>query len=384
MAAGSVDPQALSGHATGFNANVNGLRGLCVALVFVFHVASSGLAPVPAADSTWQLLLAYGVGSMAHGVEIFFMISGFVIVLSLRRHASVGAFLVDRCLRIFPLWMPLVLLIGLLWPWMGGQALPQPGAFSGSGWLAVVAANLVLLPPLLPLPMLHPASWSLTIEWLFYLAAAGAAVLTTWDRVPAAARWFVVAVLGTLALWHLPVALCFLIGVAVALAPQWLTPPSRWQWLAAPALGLFLLLWRSVDAAALSTGADLFSLLRHGQALPLLGALLAGVVGLACLSAPGSRAMPVLRTALLQRLGTISYSFYLWHLLVMFGAKRAQMRLWPEAAGTWAALMLFGAVSLALSWTLSAWSWRWLEQALGRWLRHKLAAVKPRPSASIA
>ena len=28
--------------------------------------------------------------------------------------------------------------------------------------------------------------------------------------------------------------------------------------------------------------------------------------------------------------------------------------------------------------------WRWLEQALGGWLRHRLAAVKPRPSASIA
>lgn len=378
MAAGSVDTQALSAHAGAFNANVNGLRGLCVALVFVFHIASSGLPPVPAADSTWQLLLAYGVGCMAHGVEIFFMISGYVIVLSLRRHASVGAFLVDRCLRIFPLWMPMALLIGVLWPWLGAQALPQPDAL---GWLAVVAANLLLLPPLLPLPILHPASWSLTVEWLFYLAAAGVATLSQWSRLPQPVRWSVVAVLATWALWEMPVALCFLIGVAVALAPRWLTPPRRWQALAAPALVLFLLLWRSVDAAALTTGADLGSLLQHGQALALLGALLTGAVGLACLCAPGSNAMPLLRTAVLQRLGTISYSFYLWHLLVMFAAKRIVLRVWPDGQGSWTATFVFAALSLVLSWALASLSWHWLEQAFGRALRRRLGLVRSAPRA---
>ncbi len=377
MAAGSVDTQALSGQTGGFNTNVNGLRGLCVALVFVFHVAASGLPPAPAADSAWQLLLAYAVGSMAHGVEIFFMISGYVIVLSLRRHASLSGFLVDRCLRIFPLWMPMALLIGVLWPWLGGQALPQPGAL---GWLTVVAANLLLLPPLVPLPMLHPASWTLSLEWLFYLAATGVAALSQWGRLPDALRWSTVALAAAWAFWQLPVALCFLIGVAVALAPRWLTPPRRWQGLAAPAMVLFLLLWRSVDAAALSTGSSLGALW-HGQAAALLGALFAGTVGLACLTMPGSSAMPMLRTALLQRLGTLSYSFYLWHLLVMFGAKRAVLRLWPEGQGSWTATLVFAAVSLGLSWALSSLSWRWLEQAFGRALRRRLGLVRPAPRA---
>lgn len=381
MAARSVDTQALTRPASGHNANVNGLRGLCVAMVFVFHVASSGLPPAPAADSTWQLLLSYGVGSMAHGVEIFFMISGYVIVLSLRRHASLRAFLVDRCLRIFPLWMPMALLIGVLSPWMGGPALPHPGAL---GWLAVVAANLVLLPPLVPLPMLHPASWSLSVEWLFYLAATGAAALSQWRRVPDALRWAIVTVAAAWACWQLPVALCFGIGVAVALAPRWSTPPPRWQGLAAPALLLFLLLWRSVDAAALATGSRLDQLLQQGQGPALLGALLAGTVGLACLCAPGSSAMPVLRTAVLQRLGTISYSFYLWHLLVMFATKRAVLRLWPEGQGSWVPTLVFATVSLALSWLLASLSWRWLEQAFGRALRQRLGLIRPAPRALAA
>ena len=376
MAAGSLDTQALSRPAGAFNANINGLRGLCVAMVFVFHAASAGLAPLPAAGSTWQLMLAYGVGALAHGVEIFFMISGYVIVLSLRRHASLGGFLVDRCLRIFPLWMPMALLIGVLAPWLGGPALQQPGAFS---WLLVVLANLFLLPPLLPLPMLHPASWSLSVEWLFYLAAAGAAALARGQWLPRLLRWAVVAVVAAAALWAWPVALCFLIGVAVALVPQALTPPQRWQLLAAPALLLFLLLWRSVDAAALSTGSDLASLLQHGQALPLAGALFAGTVGLACLCAPASRAMPVLRSGWMQRLGTISYSFYLWHLLVMFATKRVMLRLWPEGQGSWTATLTFAVVSLALSWALSSLSWRWVEQAFGRALRKRLGLFRPKP-----
>jgi peptidoglycan/LPS O-acetylase OafA/YrhL len=86
----------------------------------------------------------------------------------------------------------------------------------------------------------------------------------------------------------------------------------------------------------------------------------------------------------LQRLGTISYSFYLWHLLVMFVTKRVTLRLLPDGAGTWAATLLFGLASLALSWWLAALSWRWVEQAFSRWLRQRLGLVRPRPAALAA
>jgi peptidoglycan/LPS O-acetylase OafA/YrhL len=376
MATGQLDPQALNREGSGYNANINGLRGLCVALVFVFHLASSGLPPAPAADASWQLALAYAVGSMAHGVEIFFMISGYVIVLSLRRHASLRDFLIDRCLRIFPLWMPMALLIGLVSPWFAIHSGTTPT--DAPAWPLVVAANLLLLPPLLPLPLLHPASWSLTVEWLFYLGAAGAAGLLRGPRLPRALRWLAVAALAGAAAALLPVTLCFAVGVAVALAPPWLARPVRRPGLAAPALMLFLLLWRSVDAAGLEAGFSLPSLLREGQALPLLGALFAGAVGMASLSAPGSSALPLLRTPLLQRLGTISYSFYLWHLLAMFAAKRALSLLAADSLGRWAATLLFAALSLSLSWLLAALSWRWVEQGLGRTLRQRLGRVKPR------
>ena len=356
----------MSGGPGAYNAGINGLRGLCVAAVFAFHVASSGLPPAPDAGSAWQLAAAYATGCLAHGVEVFFMISGYVIVQSLQRHASVRGFLVDRGLRILPLWVPMVLLIGVAGPWLGWRALQQ---LDLAGWLRVVGANLLLLPPLLPLPMVHPASWSLTVEWLFYGAAAGVMALWRLSRVPRSLRAAVALAVLVLAAWLLPVALCFGIGVFVALWP----PLAQWTrsrpWLAAPSLLAFLLLWHGLDGAGLDSGAMLPTLLARGQGPALLLALASGSVGLACLCAPGGRALSGLHAAWLQRLGTISYSFYLWHLLVMFGVKRGVLRLWPDGAGHWGPALLFAALSLALSWWVSAASWRWVEQALGRRLR---------------
>jgi peptidoglycan/LPS O-acetylase OafA/YrhL len=375
MAAGRVDPQALN--AGSYNAGINDLRGLCVAAVFTFHVASSGLAPAPDPASAWQLAAAYAVGCLAHGVEVFFMISGYVIVQSLRRHASVRGFLLDRGLRILPLWVPMVLLIGVAGPWLGWRVLQQLGPLE---WLRIVGANVLLLPPLLPLPMVHPASWSLTVEWLFYGVAA--ALMALW-RVPGAPRVLRVGVALAVvvpSVWLLPVALCFGIGVLVALWPPLAAWTQRRPWLAAPALLAFLLLWHGVDRGGLDRGALLPTLLARGQGPALLLALAAGALGLACLCAPGATALPSLKTAWLQRLGTVSYSFYLWHLLVMFGVKRAVLRLWPDAAGSWGPVLVFGAVSLALSWWVSAWSWRWMEQAFGRWLRERLALRPTRPA----
>jgi peptidoglycan/LPS O-acetylase OafA/YrhL len=383
MAAGRIDPQALSAGVSGggYNAGINGLRGLCVAAVFAFHVASSGLPPAPDAASAWQLAAAYATGCLAHGVEVFFMISGYVIVQSLQRHATIRGFLVDRGLRILPLWVPMVLLIGVAGPWLGWRAVQQ---LDLANWLRIVGANVLLLPPLLPLPMLHPASWSLTVEWLFYGAAAGVMALWRSHGMPRGLRMAVALAVLALAAWLLPVALCFGIGVFVALWP----PLALWTrsrpWLAAPALLAFLLLWHGLDGAGLDSGAMLPTLLARGQGPALLLALAAGSVGLAGLCAPGTRALPSLHAAWLQRLGTISYSFYLWHLLVMFAVKRGVLRLWPDGAGHWGPALVFAALSLALSWWVSALSWRWVEQAFGRRLRAAWFALGSTRRASAA
>ena len=51
-----------------------------------------------------------------HGVELFFMISGFLIPASLVRHASVGKFFYDRALRILPVFVVLHLVLFVAGP----------------------------------------------------------------------------------------------------------------------------------------------------------------------------------------------------------------------------------------------------------------------------
>jgi len=61
-----------------FNASLNGYRGFCALLVFGFHLAARGgdaAARQPRRDGVAELWI-----SLAYGVEMFFMISGFVIL----------------------------------------------------------------------------------------------------------------------------------------------------------------------------------------------------------------------------------------------------------------------------------------------------------------
>jgi len=371
MESGRIDSKALAvvpqARASSFNPSVNGLRGLCVAFVFLFHVAKSGLPPMPAQDAIWKWDIIYLVDSASYFVEVFFMISGYVIVMSLRRHATMRGFLFDRFVRIFPLWIPVLLAICVLGPLLGWRALQHLDPLA---WLRLLLTNLMLLPPLVPdVQAAHPASWSLSYEWLFYLIAAFSVALARASRVPRSV-WIPVSVLAVLlGVSSFPRAIFFLSGVAVALFP--VAPPGarRMPWLAPLALLLFLLLWRSTDVdEAGAGGANMWELLLGGDGPAMLGAFIAATYFFACVAMPESTSLGLLRTRALQRLGTISYSFYLCHPLVMFAVKRVVKITMPRAEGSWPATLVFASVSAVLSLALAWLCWRWLEKGLGQWL----------------
>jgi len=371
MESGRIDQKAVvvvsRPHASSFNPSVNGLRGLCVAFVFLFHVAKSGLPPMPPDDSIWQWDIVYLVDSWSYFVEVFFMISGYVIVISLRRHATMRGFLFDRFVRIFPLWIPVLLAICVLGPVLGWRALQH---LDPLGWLRVLLANLVLLPPIVPVQAAHPASWSLSYEWLFYFAAAFSVALARASRVPRSV-WIPISLLTVLlGVSSFPRAIFFLSGVAVAMAGRYSPPGARkMPWLASLALLLFLLLWRSTDVDEAGTGgANLWELVAGGDGPAMLGAFVAATYFFACVAMPDSPSLALLRSRPLQRLGTISYSFYLCHPLVMFAVKRGVKATMPQAEGSWAATGVFALVSAVLSLALAWLCWRWLEKGLGQWV----------------
>lgn len=184
------------------NPALDGLRGLAILWVVAFHAralfgASLGSALGSARPGSAAALAESGL----LGVQLFFVLSGFLLALPWLRHAAgqaarpqLGGYFRRRARRLLPpLYLHLALLFGLVLPLLpGGLALLA----SQLGLLNLVTHGLLL-------HFLHPGSasslglnmalWSLSIEAQFYL-------LLPW-LVPWFAGWRAVpALAGALAL----------------------------------------------------------------------------------------------------------------------------------------------------------------------------------------
>jgi peptidoglycan/LPS O-acetylase OafA/YrhL len=77
----------------------DGIRGLAALSVMVFHLADR--PSYEFIDNTWSFPFTFPLG--AHGVETFFMLSGFVIFMSLEKQQSIISFCKSRFIRLFPI-----------------------------------------------------------------------------------------------------------------------------------------------------------------------------------------------------------------------------------------------------------------------------------------
>jgi len=354
----------------GFNAALNGYRGLCATLVFIYHVGSAGVITLPHGDAISDSV-TFLWSSLAYGVEMFFMISGFVILGSLIRHDSILEFLKDRFIRIFCAWVPALVAVTVVCSALNMKMLADLGLLERL-WL--FTANLLLLPPLLPLPMIHFGSWSLTYEWMFYFAAAtGAFVLRGKSPNRLTFVVWLIAAVGFVCLF--PRALFFLTGVLMFAQRQWFQRHSRWLRFPLVSLLVFLLSWKLTDANLAQLSDTFFDWFRDGRWLAAVAAFVASLhlFGCACFNARGE--FSILNSRAFQFLGNISYSFYLWHGLVMAAVKRVVSIMIPSGH-TWEAFALFVIGCLAISLPLAWASWRVFETALARYMRRRFA---PRP-----
>lgn len=349
-----------------FNQPVQGLRGLSIFLVFLSHWYAGLLA----ADLLAPELLQRGIGLFnlgKYGVEIFFMISGFVIVKSLQRHRDIRSFVIDRVARIYPLFLVLHLAVFTAGPLVGHKFFAGVDAV---GWLYRFAVNLLLLPGVFDLPLAQLVAWSLSYEVAFYalavLAMALAGSSAGWRARAGWVGWMVAAA-GLL--WFHPRTLFFLPGVAAALWSVSIRGlVGQLPGVAAVAgLVLFLGLWPRLG---LSGGATLGD---FGANLALWVACVAGGLGgtyffwhAALVESWVSR---LLGSRLMTWFGDMSYSFYLWHLFVIVGL-RPVFRLWVmPVTGPVVGFWLFGASALVLATVVSWWSRRWLELRAGDWTK---------------
>ena len=136
-------------------AQLDALRGIAALAVVLFHYTTRydqlfGHAQAP--------LVAFPQGWL--GVNLFFMISGFVIFMTLARTARPMDFVVSRFSRLYPAyWGAIVLTFALT------HAIGLPG--KTVGW-DVLAVNVTMVQGFFGVPHVDGVYWTLEVELLFY------------------------------------------------------------------------------------------------------------------------------------------------------------------------------------------------------------------------
>lgn len=326
-------------------AHVQYLRAIACTMV-VFHHALNFAWPPGGIPPSWNL--------GAHGVEVFFVISGFIIAWTLHgRPLDPVDFLRRRLLRIVPLYWLALLLVARRDLWDPSRQ-------------ADLLRDLFFIPHFSPgypgqiYPALVPG-WSLNYEVFFYLALAASMVLVRRPFVLVAAMLAALVLVGGVAgpfddataiFYTRPYLLLFAAGMGVAAAVRhglridshatlWTLAAACLVAIVSPAPGpslvtlgvpATLLVWAAV---CLSTGE------RPGRALPLLGTI-----------------------------GTASYSIYLFHGWGQSAAVSFMRRVleWPLPA-TDAMRLVELAVTVSAG-VLAGWlAYQVLERPLSRWVR---------------
>ena len=346
------------------NRQIHGLRGVSALAVFIYHVYGMGTL-----WNFWPVELAPADGFFAagkHGVEIFFIISGYLITGSLVRHGDAGRFLVDRAIRLYPVFMTIQLLVFTLGPFMHYRLFD---GISATAWIMNFVANGLFLPGVFDLPLVQLNAWSLSYEAAFYLLAATIFVAARrWGRWAASAA--LLLALALLIPIH-PRAVFFLPGVIVFFVARRLviTLPVWFRILSLPAFAATL---------ALLTIAETRPGLIYLATAPALVFFICVVEGRCLFST-------LLRTRFPQFLGTISYSFYLWSPVVTYPLKLAIQKILHGRINDLLIVTLFATIGFVASLLVAYLSYRVLEDWTGRRLHRwagarRIRTASPRPA----
>ena len=364
-----VTAAAKPGADIGYRPDIDGLRAIAVLSVVVFH---AGIGAIP--------------GGFV-GVDVFFVISGYLIGGHIYAEAVTGrfrfgAFYARRTRRILPALFAMLLTVfalglALLTPLelreLGKEAassvfgLSNLLFYTGGGYFAPAAD----LDPLL-------MTWSLGVEEQFYVLFPFVVLLAVrFGRrvpLPVVAALSLMSLAGSLALMPVNAKACF-----------YLLPPRMWEL----GLGTVLALWeRRPGHAALEraraeplglAGAALLAaalfLYRPEFAFPGWFVLLP-TVGTVLLIA--TRASAINRLVLSQPaivfVGKVSYSWYLWH-WPLFWLNRLLAQPGPGAPP---------AVLLLTSFALAVLSWRFVEQPARRRVLPQPIVLRRYAAAAIA
>ena len=329
---------------------MEGLRGFAVLLVFLVHYVT--LTHLWIQDSPRLQALTEAIWANGNnGVDLFFVLSGYLIYRSLMaRHVGFLRFMSRRVQRIYPTFVAVLALYLALSVLVPSES-KIPGGFVAGGWYLV--ENLLLLPGLFPIAPIITVAWSLSYEMAYYLALPCIVSLCALRQsVP---RHRVAGFLG--------------MGAAIVAVSIALDGPVRLvMFVAGVLLHEALQSGRRAPSSALACSALVVSFIatpllvnQSETAYALRTVILAGAFGLlswVCFARPHDWLARVFAWTPLRWLGNMSYSYYLLHGLALKATVRALALILPAHSGGpwlfWGALPFIFAVTLVASTALFA------------------------------
>jgi len=369
---------------------LDGIRGIAILLVLVWHYIPCQITPPPLFQ--W-LFLTWS------GVNLFFVLSGFLIGGILLDHREAPNYFsvfyrrrVCRILPIYVVWLLLYLVVRLLplpigsareWLFAGNlpfwsyatftqNFLQEKYAAWGPNWLAI--------------------TWSLAVEEQFYLLLPLIVRFTPVRRLPFAIAPLIVAAPIARALLASGPAfdnprghallICQTDALLLGVLCAWFVRQPNGAERVARAAPLLRILLLSCGGFAVLT-AYMPPALRMRVIMESLLAVAYASFLLLAACVPGSPLGRLTRVAWLRKLGIIAYGTYLIHQAVsglVFGFARHR---WPFiGAGSDVLLVI---ASLAVTIAVASISWRWFEKPIvdfGRRWRYSIGMSTPRSRAT--
>jgi exopolysaccharide production protein ExoZ len=347
--------------------NIQGMRAIAALMVVSSHIFEN-MVPM---RTHWAKQFAFVGGA---GVDIFFVISGFIIYHVMQRSIAsmdtvgrgpaIYAFAMKRFIRIYPLYWIVFGTSCLVMGWASPTPMPAPEPLFP---LLALFGNVPNVP-------VHVA-WTLTFEVYFYAVVALSLLLLASRAMVGVAIWFIMVGGATLLGWWIPwvkpldfvfspIVLEFLLGISVAM----LVDRGFQRFHGALLVGAFI--WMVIGTLCLRPSLFAMNALQWGRPVAVSRSFTIHVLGLGLPAAIFIYGIVLLEIRqrwivprALQYLGNASFSIYLWHAVVFYAVAEVFARLgWTGAVSSTG----LTAVMVALGLGFGLLSYQFLEKPLLR------------------
>ncbi len=306
---------------------LDGLRGIAALLVVVFHYTT--MFPVFYPDA---LMPAFTFPIGQFGVHLFFMISGFVILMTLEKRGASAGFVKARFFRLYPIFWVCILITATIM-----VVAPPPGHHQT---LQQILVNFTMVEEYVKIKPVDGVYWSLTYElgFYFFMFWVFRLKLEKWlDWITG--FWILGTVFFALLEPYIPHPLHYLLvfnnygslfaaGLLLYRIYSKVASPARTGLLVAAILAQFMPTWGEAIQESLM---QLISV-----------AALAGIFSLALFT----KALNYLGGSLFVFLGRISYPLYLIHQMVGYALINAMQQ---SGIGWWASVSLAFVVAIGIA-----------------------------------